>query len=178
MNRNSLIPVVAFAVMFWSGHAVGGAVHPYHVSLTEIEWNARTGNFEVAVCLWPNDLETALSSQEHQAVNLDATPNLDQILAKYVEKTCTCRVGDQRTTLRWVGHETNNKQAWLYFELRPGEQSGSENSWSFRNAMFFELNADQQNHVNFSVGKRLETGICTVSNPDVVLRHLVNRDDQ
>ncbi len=68
------------------GHAVAFAAHPDHVSLTEIEWNAKTGNFEVAICLWPEDLEKALCEQEQKPINLDSTPHLDQILALYVEQ--------------------------------------------------------------------------------------------
>lgn len=61
------------------------ASHPYHVSLTEIEWNDDSGSFEVALCVWPADLEKALSLQAGRPVNLDDDPELDQLLNDYIE---------------------------------------------------------------------------------------------
>ena len=151
-----------------TGHAVACTAHPDHVSLTEIEWNARTGNFEIAICLWPEDLEKALCGQEHKPINLDSTPHLDQILAGYVEKTFKFQVNNQQVTdLRWVGFESNNKQAWLYFELRPGVFSGEKKICQLQNRLLCELNAEQQNRIHFKNRTLRDVGVCTALGPEL-----------
>ena len=53
-------------------------------------------------------------------------------------------------SLRWVGHERDLKKAWLYFEIS-GDKAVHQ--WKIENQVFFELNEDQLNHVDFKYGK-------------------------
>ncbi|MFK7768774.1 MAG: DUF6702 family protein [Mariniblastus sp.] len=175
--------------------------HPYHVSRTELNWNPKTGNFEVALCLWPADLEKALSREQGKPIDLDKADNLDDMLQAYVEKTFLIRNENSAngngseiaTKVRWVGHEKDLKQAWLYFEVvvektvvqksangKPagvkasGEKAqpavgGAESSdqsqadsqvkWTVENRAFFELNEDQLNYLQLTVGEKSEVAI-------------------
>ena len=47
------------------------AAHPYHVSRAEIQYNASRGTFEVALCVWPADLEKAVGQMQKKAIDLD-----------------------------------------------------------------------------------------------------------
>lgn len=60
--------------------------HPYHVSYTELAFNRKSGNFEVAICVWPADLEKALAAQEKKPVDLEKTDKLDEMIERYVAK--------------------------------------------------------------------------------------------
>ena len=42
------------------------ASHPFHVSSAEIEYNQNRETFEVAICLWPEDLAKAVSKMEQK----------------------------------------------------------------------------------------------------------------
>lgn len=165
----SLTALVCFA-------SVAAAAHPYHVSRAEIQYNAQRGTFEVALCVWPADLEKAIGQMEKKAIDLDTLTQAqrDAAVAKYVtsrfrvlpEKSAVTSAasptGDatiasesrtvERCQFRWVGSEMNLKQAWLYFEVTTGADT---RQWSFENRMFFELNEDQLNQVQIqSVGRR------------------------
>lgn len=168
--NNSLGLASALAICLAFTCSMSLAAHPYHVSLTEIEWNSKSGCFEVAVCLWPSDLEKALSQQEQQLIDLDKAKNLDDVIAKYVRKNFVCSKGDEKTVMRWVGFETNNKQTWIYFELKP-DQSVQQKSlgWKLKNSLFFELNEDQQNHINFVHDKNRVSLISTFGDPEIEL---------
>ena len=191
--------------------------HPYHVSRTELNWNPKTGNFEVALCLWPADLEKALSRDQGKSIDLDKVENLDEMLKAYIEKKFFIRgivkSADSKAdsadetitpTVRWVGHEKDMKQAWLYFEVvvdktdvkaevvsetdktasafKPvkaniktkgnveteagntteakKQSHASETKWTVENRAFFELNEDQLNYIQITVGKKSEVAIC------------------
>lgn len=140
------------------------ASHPYHVSKTEMAWNAKSGNFEIALCVWPADLEKALTAKAGKTVDLDKAENLDSLLKSYVEsKFIVSRVSETKSSpasIRWVGHEKNNKEAWLYFEVAGDKAQGD---WTVKNRIFFELNEDQLNQIQFKVQRELKSFISTIS---------------
>lgn len=144
---------------------IGVASHPYHVSYAEIEWNAKTGNFEVALCVWPSDLEKAIAAQEKKSIDLDQVEDLDTLIEKYVKKrfvfssTGTDKVKSSNE-IRWVGHEKDLKKAWLYFEVA----GQGKNQFSIENQLFFELNEDQSNHVELKEGKTVSSLIFNSAN--------------
>lgn len=150
--------------------------HPYHVSNAEINWNPRSGNFEVALCVWPADLEKALAKDQQRVIDLDQVADLDKLIHNYVQKKFLIRPvvaedsGDANSrqkksgpmqpevaSIRWVGHEHDLKTAWLYFEVEGGKQGGQ---WTFENRLFFEFNSDQLNHVEVTVGDSTKTFVC------------------
>lgn len=137
------------------------AAHPYHVSRAEIQYNATRGVFEVALCVWPEDLEKAIAQSEAKSIDLDelSETDRDRLIGKYVTGKFTVRpqASDSSATgnkadaepadpapIHWVGSEISLKQAWLYFEIEVG---ASAPQWSFENRMFFELNEEQMNQI-------------------------------
>lgn len=70
--------------------------HPYHVSYTELTFNKKSGNFEVAICVWPADLEKALAAQESKPVDLEKTDKLDEMIERYVAKRFLVRTFQPR----------------------------------------------------------------------------------
>ena len=143
------------------------ASHPYHVSHAEVNWNPNSGNFEVALCVWPADLEKAISRQQGEPVDLDKIDNLNELMERYIQKTFLLRPAkmkngskdeqQQVSRIRWIGHEKSIKEAWLYFEIT-GMSSPSR--WTIENRVFFELNEDQMNQVELTVRDRSNSVIC------------------
>ncbi len=147
------------------------ASHPYHVSNAEVNFNAKTGNFEVALCVWPADLEKAIGIQQQTTIDLDKTEDLDDLMKSYVSKRFLVRPSgpkiDQtsvqtKPNIRWVGHERNLKKAWLYFEVECGN---SNSSWTIENRVFFELNEDQLNQLELTIGKQSKIVVCRSGDP-------------
>ncbi len=149
-NPVSKIVAIVLVLLGLSGAVV--ASHPYHVSLAEIELNSKTGNFEVALCVWPADLEKALAIQLDKPVDLDKLSDLDRHLAAYVSRHFQImNLKGQPADIRWVGHQKDLKKAWLYFEVKTGQE---QNNWTLENRVFFELNEDQSNQVNLKIGDK------------------------
>lgn len=148
------------------------ASHPNHVSSAEVKWNPKSGNFEVALCVWPTDLEKALGADQAKSIDLDKVENLDELMKSYIQKRFLVRAsksGNPRNApaerdlakhaqaIRWVGHERDNKAAWLYFEVVGDKQ---EARWTVENRVFFELNEDQLNQVEMTIGRSSRVAIC------------------
>ena len=135
------------------------AAHPYHVSRAEIQYNATRGVFEVALCVWPADLEKAIGTSSENRIDFEklSEADRDRLASKYVASKFTVRRPQNDSSqaeadveladpaaIRWVGSEVSLKQAWLYFEI---EVESSAPQWSFENRMFFELNEEQMNQI-------------------------------
>jgi hypothetical protein len=96
------------------------AAHPDHATAAEVEWNAETGCFEVSLQLPGVVLEEELSALRGQRVNLETTPQAEQLLQQYVEARFQLSGREfSRCRMQWVGMELELKHVWAYFELRP-----------------------------------------------------------
>jgi hypothetical protein len=245
--------------------------HPNHFSSAEVRWNEKNGKFEVALRVWPADLEKALSNISGRSVDLEKTNGLNKLIAAYVsgkflilkvpaeqppnpnsedsppnadapldlsserlsaandsapgdgkwketahpeldhaqsefDRTNDHEAGDlegrsgdyhSSTTnrhsqdlasksqpasepetakaeqpqprqqklperFRWVGFETNPKEAWLYFELAGDLEPAT---WQIENRVFFEFNEEQVNQIRFSDGKQTRSYSLKINQP-------------
>ena len=212
-NQITLLLTLAVIMIGATANGVIGAEppHPYHVSLAEVNWNAKSRKFEVALCLWPADLEKALARQTGRPIDLEKEPNIDRLIESYIAKRFTIHstneqtetptkkpntpaaelVGNKATTtattknrkslvapptpinnaavqpskMKWFGHEADAKQVWLYFEI--AGEPGSK--WTAENRVFFELNDDQLNHIQWNGSGKTETLVCDADNTRIVL---------
>ena len=127
-------------------------VHPFHVSVAEIEFNKESGCLEVALRVWPEDLEKALGQISKKPVDLDKTPKIDELIFDYLKKNIRIsQDGKKNCKMVWVGKEVEVKQAWLYFEVKTGREP---DGFQFSNTIFFELQDDQINIFNLKMKDR------------------------
>ena len=201
--------------------AVSLATHPYHVSRAEVEFNFTTGKFQVALCVWPEDLETAISKLAQRSVNLDTDDEVDQLISRYIaskfsivnanadanangieeasnveqsdgeveaeetepvstepDVTDSASVESDEVAVepltelpagfRWVGHEIELKQAWLYFEIDGDfDTDGEQMDWTISNQVFFELNDDQFNQIQIGRGRKMVSKACEPASPQI-----------
>lgn len=111
--------------------AAPAAAHPFHVSYAEVDWNPKTGKFEVALKIDPDDLERAVRLHCRKRINIDHKSSAP-LIASYIcdnfaireprknRPTSATRVtspANNQKAFKWVGSEIDTKQAWLFFEL-------------------------------------------------------------
>ena len=151
-RQNPSTRTVAAALLLVLAAANLATAHPNHVSLADTEWNAKTGRLEVALKVHPNDLERALRRRFRRRVVLDKTPDIDQLIQKYLVQVFVVKGTDgKQARLHWVGKEVSVKAAWLYFEL---PLAHGPNGATFSNRILFELLPDQVNTINVRSGQR------------------------
>lgn len=134
--------------------------HPIHVSVTEINYNARQRSVEIAVKIFIDDLETALQKAglgQHQLntpkeVQASATDALMQYLARHLE----LRDKNRAFPLRFVGREYEGEAVWIYCEI-PGIKRPE--NLSLRNTILLDQFEDQKNLVNIRKSSGSEEGL-------------------
>ena len=105
------------------------AVHPSHSSMTEIEWNADSERFEVAMKLSIADLQDAISVRLGRRFNLETDKDASSHVQAYLkERFAITRSEDHVCLLHWVGMELELHDAWFYFEAesRPSDNQSSD----------------------------------------------------
>ena len=91
--------------------------HDYHTSLTEVRYNPKSKTLEVAVKVFTDDLETALSTKHKTKIILSKTDKIESLVANYVKEKLQIRTSKgTEIGLRYIGREAENDVAWLYLE--------------------------------------------------------------
>lgn len=120
-------------------------LHPFHVSLAEAEWNAKSKRFEIAMRLDPRDFQIALSQRNGKRIDLETTnpDDLQAAIMAYVSAKFTA-IDDQDRAARWhwVGMENETKYVWIYLELQPAADA---NQLRISNRMLHEVAPTQIN---------------------------------
>jgi len=156
-SRKFLLLLAIAACTVFGDSAI--ASHPFHVTRAEVEYNSARKTFEVALCVWPEDLEKAVSKIEKRTIDIDTISETkrDELFKKYVAQSFRFipEQADKEkkpvaADIRWIGSDINVKQGWLYFEV---DAKSDVANWSIENEMFFELNEDQMNHLQIRNGK-------------------------
>lgn len=94
------------------------AAHPFHTTFAEIEWNAETQRFEVALQLPGLQIDEELSRIHKRRINTETTADAESLLLDYV--TGRFEITDKshgRCRIHWVGMEVELRDVWTYFEV-------------------------------------------------------------
>lgn len=156
MTSARRLPVLLFAAL---ALATAAAAHPIHTSFAEADYNRATQRLEVALRVFADDFEAALSLRAGRKVSLEKTPaaELDTLMQACLAGQFLVRPADGAPAgLAWVGRELKDAQneLWLYFEFPlPGGVEGAR----FRHTVLCELFRDQLNSVRVRDGGRKVT---------------------
>ena len=150
MRVNGLLSAALLAcALAWPG---GAAAHKYYASLARAEYSEETKTVEVALRVFADDLELALTRRSGRKVYLDKTKDAADLALAYLRETFEVGGRDgRRVELQWVGMETQGDVAWLYFEAPlPEGLAGA----TLRDRVLLELFRTQVNIVNLKYGGR------------------------
>lgn len=132
---------------------VASAAHPFHETVTEIQFSAERGGYEIAIKAYPEELEAAVSAAQRKRFVLgrgDSEKRLQQYLARALQVRWGPKVG----RMQWVGFEDSVNEVWMYVVWAPPEETKSDAPIVLANRLLFELYDDQSNIVVRIDGKR------------------------
>ena len=154
IREAGILAAVATTVMLAAVPAFGRA-HTFHAALAQVEYIATERRVEVALRVFVDDLESALSRRAGKTVRLDVTASFDALTLAYVRGTLAIESDTGAPLeLRWVGKESSTDTVWIYVEATC---PGGLDRGRIGCAVFFELFDDQVNTVNVKEGHRRAT---------------------
>ena len=143
-------PSARLLALLLSFLAPAARAHAIHSSLAEADWRAETGQLEIAVRVFADDLEAALSLRANRQISLEATPakEFDALAEACLRATFTVRSAKAKPAefapLTWIGREVKDDEVWLYFSFPlPSGVEGAR----LAHALLREVHEDQLNSV-------------------------------
>lgn len=96
-------------------------LHPFYVSVTEINHNARTQSIEISCRMFYDDLEHTLNKQYHSRIDIVKPVNkaeVNKLLSDYVRKHLIIKADGKVLSPAYVGYEIQEDGAWAYLEVK------------------------------------------------------------
>jgi hypothetical protein len=138
--------------------------HPFYVSVTEINHNAKTQSVEISCRMFYDDLEHVLEKQYHTQLDIVHPKNkeqLNQLVSDYIRKHLLIKVDGKILNPAYVGFEIQEDGAWAYLEVKgiPKAQK-----IEVRDDLLYTEHTEQINMLHVTVnGERKSTKL---DNPD------------
>lgn len=139
--------------------------HDFHVSVTNAEYNKSSGNLQVTMKVFSEDLEDALSELHQERVSLANAGENEQHdlwLIEYIRDEFVLVSGKDTLYYDYIGHEIEMDICFIYMEVR---SFPAENELFVRNSLFFDRFDDQSNIVNISLGGKVYSVFLDPQNP-------------
>ncbi|HEY0677315.1 MAG TPA: DUF6702 family protein [Chitinophagaceae bacterium] len=95
-------------------------VHPFFVSVTEINHNAKDKTIEISCKTFTDDLETSIEKSEGRKVDLfnpKDTAAVEKAIAEYIRKHLHLKADGKPLQLEFVGFERESEAIWSYFQV-------------------------------------------------------------
>jgi hypothetical protein len=151
----------------WVVWCLVSALHPFFVSVTEIQLNPKTKQMEIGCKIFTDDLERTLEAAYHQKVDL--THPVDRaatgrLINDYIARHLLVRADGVLVHPQFVGFEQEEDATWSYFQV-PGLFEARK--VAIHNDLLFEYKKEQINIVYVTVhGSRQGSKL---DNPDADL---------
>lgn len=95
-------------------------LHPFYISMTEINYNDKTKALELSVRIFTDDFEKTLRKNCNCIVDLgtgDKKP-MEKIAAGYIQKHLQIRVNGEVKPLEYMGYQREEESTWNFFVIR------------------------------------------------------------
>ena len=98
----------------------GVNIHPFYISVTEFNQNAKDNTLEISCKMFAEDLEQILEKnyKKQLDISLDKDKaNFDKYIPDYVSKHLVLVIDGKAVKLSYVGYETERESAYCYFQI-------------------------------------------------------------
>lgn len=95
-------------------------LHPFYVSVIEIDHNAKDATAEISVRVFTDDLEKTLQKNSTTTIDILKPKNkaiIDQQINQYITKTLQLKINGKAVKLNYIGYEIIKESTWSYFEV-------------------------------------------------------------
>jgi hypothetical protein len=96
-------------------------LHPFYVSVIEIEHNAKESTMEISVRTFTPDLEERIEKELNIKLDLGdpkQKTKAEEAIHKYVQKKLGVTVNGMKGKLDFIGYEIQKESTWSYYEIK------------------------------------------------------------
>ena len=163
-----LAALATFLVLLFPLAGAVPALHAYHSTITELRYNALKKQLELAVKVFTDDFEKALSQGQPSPVSLtEAGPRPLVLASAYLGRTIrVSTLTGAPLQLQVLGMQAENDGYWFYCKVPlPGVLPGVK----LRQTLLMDVFGDQMNIVNLEAGGKKQSALFRAGHEQEVL---------
>jgi hypothetical protein len=144
-------------------------VHPFHVSVTELNHNQQDATLELQCKLFTDDFEGAIAKQYNQKVDLinkSLHDSMDSLVRRYVLSHLQVKINGKLMAPTYLGFEQEKEAVYVYVEYPKAPASIQE--VEFFNNLMYDYFTDQVNILHFKSGDKRKS--VKLDYPDTSIR--------
>lgn len=129
------------------------ALHPFYVSVTEIQHNKAQQELEVSCRIFADDLENALKKQSKTPLDIihpASKQKMDSLIATYLGKHLLITIDGKPVKLQYLGYKIEEEAAWCFLAA---EQVPSLKRAHIRNDILYDEHPNQINMIHVIVNE-------------------------
>lgn len=127
-------------------------MHPFFVSVIDINHNEKEATIEISVRCFTNDLEKMIAVDTKTTIDLSQPSQKikgDALLKAYLTKRLNLSVNGNKSNLEYLGFEIQKESTWSYFEIKQVKQLKQLNIFC---EILFGVDPNQINIIHVSSG--------------------------
>ena len=135
----------------WLLIAYTAMIHPFYVSMTDINYNDKNKSLEISVRIFTDDFEQTLRKSHQDKIDILHPANqelMNKYVSAYIQQHLQLKVNDKPVQLNFVGYEQQSESIWSYFEV---QQVAQVNKLAIMNDLLHEYNNNQINMMHVKV---------------------------
>ena len=104
----------------WMITGIVSLLHPFFISVIEINHNAKEATVEISVRVFTNDFEKALQKYTTAKLDILNPPDntfLEKQISNYLVQKIKLKINGQPITPTYIGHEIQKESVWSYLEI-------------------------------------------------------------
>jgi hypothetical protein len=139
--------------------------HPFYVSVTEINHNAKNQSLEISCRIFYDDLEHTIEKQYHTQIDIvhpKDKAKVGQLINDYIKKHLTIKADGKPVVLNFIGYEVQEDAAWSYFEVKG--ITGKPKKFEVHDDLLYTEHPEQINMMHITVGGERKS--TKLDNPD------------
>src|SRR6266487_3798575 len=105
----------------WLVIVYAGLIHPFFVSMTDINYNTKEKELEISVRIFTDDLENTLRKYHNTKIDILHPADQQQMngfVNDYIQKHLQLQVNGQPVQMSFLGYEQQSESIWTYFEVK------------------------------------------------------------
>lgn len=127
-------------------------LHPYYISMTDINYNNKAKSLEVSVRIFTDDFEKVLRQNCNCKVDLLKPQDkkaMSILINRYIQEHLQLKVNGEAKTLEFAGYQQEEESVWNYFQIKNMQQV---KQIEMNNSLLHDLREEQINmlHVNIN----------------------------
>ncbi len=137
----------------WLMLAFMGFLHPFFVSMTDMNYNAKDKELEVSVRIFTDDLENSIRKY-HPGIKVDVIhpanqQQMNQFVNEYIQKHLQLKINGGAVQMAFAGYEQQSESIWSYFEVK---NVAGIKKLDVTNNILHDYNTNQINMLHVMVG--------------------------